>query len=748
MTGATGRGTDVEWAKGFDGVDGAKGFDGTDSILRSVDRALVRFFADRVPGLSPPVLLAVGLVSYQLGRGHVCLDLAHVLEDPVDALGLIEPKPDTADAPVSHEAREIGMRLAGLSLSHWVESLIETTGLVSPGESALGNTCPLVIAGHRLYLRRYWHYERLVESAIRHRLTTSAARSLPHEAAVEASWPLFVSVLSALFPRPDLAAGMPQSLDDQVIDGESKNGQSKYGKSKDGTTQDEQAEPKQPIDWQKIACAVAARSSFAVITGGPGTGKTTTVVRLLALLQTLAFAEPAAQPLRIAVAAPTGKAAARLRAALLTARQLLPDFMQQDDPLMRSIPTEVTTLHRLLGARTDSRRFQHDARRPLPIDLLVIDEASMIDLEMMAAVVVALPDHARLVLLGDKDQLSSVEAGGVLGQLCARAESGGYWTDTVQWVLKATGMQLPAACMRAQGRDLDQQVVMLRGSRRFDPSGGIGRIASAVHAADSEALRRALHTEDDAVRLHPLTGSLPTALNRVFAVCLSRNGGRHDTASSGHGLDGFLQLLHRLRPAAGATAEAFSQWAVQVLRARNCFQVLCALRAGPLGTDQVNLVIEALLAREGLVVPQGLWYEGRPVLVTRNDYSLGLMNGDMGVTLSLPIKHLLAAGRAEALRVAFLADDAPGGVRWVLPSRLTSAQTVFALTVHKSQGSEFDECLMVLPDSRHGGLTRELLYTGITRARQRIGIAAQGGIEEVLLTAMARVTRRAGGLFV
>jgi len=717
----------VAGAAGTEGSDGSDRSDKPDGILRPVDKALVRFFSDRLPGLSSPVLLAVGLVSYQLGRGHVCLDLAHVLEDPVEALGLTEPPADTADTPVSEEAREIRMSLAGLCLANWVQSLLEARGLVSPGDSALGNTCPLVIVGHRLYLRRYWHYERLVESAIRHRLTTSTGISRPSAAVAADSWPLFVSVLSALFPSTELSVGAAAPKDSRFTDG--------------------QAKDSQPIDWQKIACAVAARSSFAVITGGPGTGKTTTVVRLLALLQTLAFAKPAAQPLRIAVAAPTGKAAARLRAALVTARQLLPKFMQNDDVLMRSIPTEVTTLHRLLGARTDSRRFQHDARQPLPIDLLIIDEASMIDLEMMAAVVVALPEAARLVLLGDKDQLSSVEAGGVLGQLCARAESGDYWADTAQWVLEATGVQIPAASIRVEGRDLDQQVVMLRGSRRFDPSGGIGRIASAVHSADSEALSQALHTEDDAVGLHFLTGPLPAALNRVFSLCLNRSSGRRDAPAFGHGLDGFLQLLHRLRPAAGATAEAYSQWAEKVLLARHCFQVLCAIRAGPLGIDQVNLVIESLLAREGLLVPQGLWYEGRPVLVTRNDYSLGLMNGDMGVTFSLPIGHPVNASRTEALRVAFLTDDAPGGVRWVLPSRLTSAQTVFALTVHKSQGSEFDECLMVLPDSRQRGLTRELLYTGITRARQRIGIAAQGGIDEVLQTAMARVTRRAGGLF-
>jgi exodeoxyribonuclease V alpha subunit len=710
-----------------------------EDILRPLDLALVRFFSERVPGLADPVCLAIGLVSYQLGRGHVCLDLAQALEDPVQALGLSEFSSDTALSEAAHAMRD---RLASLSVQDWVGSLSEATDLVAQADRALGNTCPLVIAGHRLYLRRYWQYERAVETAIRNRIDRQAATDLAPDAAgftdtdndTDTASALFASTLSALFAPQEssVSASAASPASAASID--------------------------QPLDWQKIACAIAARGRFAVITGGPGTGKTTTVVRLLALLQTLALASPEAQMLRVAVAAPTGKAAARLRSALTSARGLLPVSMQQQEAFMQSIPSEVTTLHRLLGARVDSRQFQHNAHRLLPIDLLVIDEASMIDLEMMAAVVEALSSDSRLVLLGDKDQLSSVEAGGVLGQLCARAEVGHYTADTAQWLLKTAGMQLPSAFIDGAGRDLDQQLVMLRQSRRFDPSGGIGRIAAAVHAADTAALQQVLQLlqggHDNSVRLHSLVGPLPSALQPVFLQCLNpaygaagADGADHGPRAAGLGIDGFLRLLHRQRPSPDASQPDYDHWAMQILQARSRFQVLCALRNGPLGVDQLNRAVEAFLTRQGLLHPQGLWYEGRPVLVTRNDYSLGLMNGDMGVALSLPVEHPVTGVRETVLRVAFLTEDSLSSVRWVLPSRLTSAQTVFALTVHKSQGSEFDECLMVLPDARHLGLTRELLYTGITRARHRLGIAAQGGLEEVLTATTTRRTQRAGGLF-
>jgi len=675
-------------------------------IIRSLDLALARFFVDRVGSLPPTVVLAAVLVSHQLGRGHVCLDLPHVLEDPGLALDLPYR---SADADQPDDQRALSAFLSTLSLEAWTQALSQATALVSTADRAASCATPLVLAGHRLYLRRYWHYERLVEAVITRRLAQTSQGVSPSR---QPRWNLFVSTLGVLFPQPD-----------------------------------ESAHDGRDLDWQKVACAIAARSGFAVITGGPGTGKTTTVVRLLALLQAMALAEHEGKPLRIAVAAPTGKAAARLRTSLVRARSTLPELLHDQPALLNAIPSEVTTLHRLLGARADAREFRHHARQPLPIDLLVIDEASMIDLEMMAAVMQALPEAARLVLLGDKDQLSSVEAGGVLGQLCARAAAGQYSVDTAQWLFQATDIQLPPESVHAKGRALDQQVVMLRTSRRFDQSGGIGQLAGAIHAAKDAAVRSALTHASDAVRTYALMGPIHSALQRVFAQCLETGGGGQDPDQTNRGLAGFLRTLHEQRPSADASATAFNQWAAQVLQARSGFQVLCAVRAGPLGVQQANTVIEEMLARMGLIAPGGLWYEGRPVLVTRNDYGLGLMNGDMGVALSVATENPVTGARGLGLRVAFPSDADPGGVRWALPSRLTTAQTVFALTVHKSQGSEFDECLMVLPEAGHPALTRELLYTGVTRARHRFGLVAQDNVEEALIAAMARITLRAGGLF-
>ncbi|MDQ7990101.1 MAG: exodeoxyribonuclease V subunit alpha, partial [Candidatus Dactylopiibacterium sp.] len=344
--------------------------------LRELDRAFVRFLAAEAPDAPPLLLLAAALASHQLGRGHVCLDLAATLADSHDA-----PDPTAAERPES--------ALAGLSLARWLDALADPR-LVGSGA---GDT-PLVREGNRLYLRRYWQHEHAVRTALRARLAqTRALREALPATALRAA-------LDALF-----------------------------------------APAGERTDWQKIACALCAGSAFSLITGGPGTGKTTTVVRLLALLQSLALETGGpGRALRIRLAAPTGKAAARLSASIAGALAKLADLaLPHGEAARAAVPSEVTTLHRLLGSRPDSRHFRHDASHPLALDVLVVDEASMIDLELMSALLAALPAHARLVLLGDKDQLASVEAGAVLGELCARAEDGHYLPATAAWLQEASG---------------------------------------------------------------------------------------------------------------------------------------------------------------------------------------------------------------------------------------------------------------------------------------------------------------------
>jgi exodeoxyribonuclease V alpha subunit len=654
--------------------------------LREVDIALVRFFRDEVPGMDPSLMLAAALVSHQLGRGHVCLDLETTLDDPNGALSL-PPEQDVVDQTES--IVQPAKLLAGLGLDDWLNRLTQPK-LVGMGE---GQT-PLVLAGHRLYLRRYWRYERQVEKAIEQRIADSKklAKELP-EAELR-------DTLNALFP-PD-------------------------GKGK--------------TNWQKIACAIAAGSAFSIITGGPGTGKTTTVVRLLVLLQSIRLLQDPAKPLAIRLAAPTGKAAARLEQSITKAinHERLSDFLQNKDELKARIPLEATTLHRLLGSRPDTRMFKHNARNPLPLDVLVIDEASMIDLEMMASVLLALPAKARVILLGDKDQLASVEAGSVLGELCRRAQEGHFRSDTAKWIKAVTGDSVPDELQDSDGLPLDQHVVMLRERHRFVAESGIAQLADAVNAGDAAAIRSVWSGQCKDLFRYEMADSDDEKLEGI----LLGSAGKDREAPN---LTGYFEAIKQ-RPALEADKVDFDDWALNVLEAHGRFQLLCALRHGPCGVAGINQRIESLLAKRYLIDTKAAWYEGRPVLITRNDYQLGLMNGDIGITLRYPIRNKLTGEPEWSTRVAFPKVDGSKSIHWVLPSRLVAVETVYALTVHKSQGSEFEHCALLLPPTCSPVLTRELLYTGITRGKTWFSLICSGssGID---VEAAERTVRRSGGLF-
>ncbi|HYQ38718.1 MAG TPA: exodeoxyribonuclease V subunit alpha, partial [Pseudomonas sp.] len=592
--------------------------------LRALDRALAGFFFELDGAASPLALLAAALASHQLGHGHVCLDLAATLASPDFALSLPPEGEDAARATLLPS-----QVLAGTTLADWLAAL-RASALVA--EDGVGEAPPLVLHGERLYLRRYWNYERAVAAAIATRLAD--APPLPADLSDR---------LARLFPEP------------LVQDGE------------------------RLTDWQKLACALAARGSFSLITGGPGTGKTTTVVRLLALLQAPALA--AGQPLRIRLAAPTGKAAARLTESIGAQVASLP----VTEVVRAAIPSEVTTLHRLLGSRPDSRHFRHHAGNPLPLDVLVVDEASMIDLEMMACLFAALPRHARLVLLGDKDQLASVEAGALLGDLCRDAEGGFYAAETRAWLEAVGGETLADPALRegdAARQPLAQRTVMLRHSRRFGSGSGIGRLARAVNAREPATARDILSAGNPDLHVLRLRGEQDTALESLLLGGLPAR-----EAGQPQGYAHYLSVLRETRPAEDCLAATeWDAWAARVLKAFDEFQLLCAVRKGPWGVEGLNPRIARALHGRGLLESEQGWYEGRPVLVTRNDYSLGLMNGDIGIALRLPEPD--AAGQT-VLRVAFPRNDGTGGLRYILPSRLSAVETVFAMTVHKSQGSEF-----------------------------------------------------------
>jgi len=530
----------------------------------------------------------------------------------------------------------------------------DLAGLASSLPWIAGEHSPLVLDGTRLYLRRAWQAEQDIRAALRARLAQPCARP------ADLAWRL-----------------------DQL-----------YPPGAEG------------VDWQKVACALAARSQLTLITGGPGTGKTTTVVRLLALLQGEAGAR--GQPLRIHLAAPTGKAASRLSQSIGSAIARLPDGMGE------GIPTEAQTLHRLLQLTPGA------PQRGVPMlatDLVVVDEASMIDLEMMARLLAAVPLGARLILLGDKDQLASVEAGAVLAQLCEGADAGGYSADSVEWVRAQTGQDI--AAWRGVGGALAQQTVMLRHSRRFGADSGIGRWAAAVNAGDPR-----VGTARGLASVQGLWGDCPPWRPEPSGPDVDGLGLDQLAHCLRAGWSDWLQNLAVLR-ASGRDCDETQ--ALELLAAFGRFQLLCALRGGVWGVEALNQRVARSLG-----FPGDLWYAGRPVMVMRNDYHLRLMNGDIGMCLP----------HGGGLRVAFA--DAGGGVRWVLPSRLETVETVFAMTVHKSQGSEFEHVLLALPDQQAPVLTRELLYTGITRAMKRLTLLVpQPG---VLLESARRRVLRSGGL--
>ncbi|NUT78243.1 exodeoxyribonuclease V subunit alpha [Pseudomonas sp. C1C7] len=647
--------------------------------LRALDKAFVAFLHELAPNDDPLVLLAAALTSHQLGHGHVCLDLFETLKEPDFALSL----PPEGD--VHGGAMLPSQLLASLDGAHWCKVLAAGSLVaLAVDTSEAAQQRPLVLSGKRLYLRRYWAYERQIDHALRQRLEV-------HEAA---------------------PSDLPQRLTGL------------FGTAGSGDV----------IDWQKLACALATRGAFSIVTGGPGTGKTTTVVRLLALLQ--APAVEAGQPLRIRLAAPTGKAAARLTESISQQVRTL----KVSEDIRNKIPCDVTTVHRLLGSRPGTRHFRHHGGNRLPLDVLVVDEASMIDLEMMANLLDALPPHARLVLLGDKDQLASVEAGAVLGDLCRDAEAGWYSPQTRQWLESVSGESLAASGLQedTQGsHPLAQQVVMLRHSRRFGEGSGIGQLARWVNQQQPDEARKLL-----AARSHGdvFSVSLKSEQDRALErLLLEGHGG------GPQGYRHYLSVLRNQRPASDTALDdvRWMDWARQVLQAFDAFQLLCAVRKGPWGVEGLNVRVTEALLRARLIDSDQQWYEGRPVLMTRNDYGLGLMNGDIGIALKLPERDGPEAGK-QVLRVAFPRNDGQGGVRFVLPSRLNDVETVYAMTVHKSQGSEFAHTALILPDALNPVLTKELIYTGITRAKDWFTlIEPRGGVFE---EAVKRKVKRLSGL--
>ncbi|MNM22572.1 RecBCD enzyme subunit RecD [compost metagenome] len=637
----------------FDGVAEA-------GHLRRLSAAFARFIASLEPGApAGPDAAAVGVACVVLseleGRGHSCLMLTELAGEPSQLLGWSEE--------LWHAVLAVSGPLP-VSLDDWRALLAGAPQVWQVGAPDVRQ--PLVLDGDRLYLRRYWRDETLVGEKI-----AARAQDLTNPPLAQVRlW------LDILFDQPTQNGGP---------------------------------------DWQKVACAIALRGKVAIITGGPGTGKTYTVASLLTLLFAVS---PQPEQLRIALAAPTGKAAARLKQSIDKALQGLAAKAGEALPLLELARRmgAARTLHSLLGARPDTRAFAHHAGNPLDVDVLIVDEASMVHLEMMASVLDALPPAAILILLGDKDQLASVEAGAVLGDLCHDAQAGGYTPATIAYAQAASGVAIPPAFAGAAGA-LAQQTVMLRHSHRF--SGPIGELALAVNAGKPD-MARACFAGDSGGQL---AWSVTAQPDEVLRLALR---GRADAPG---GYQPYLELVN-----AGETGYAqHDDWVRAVLHRFEAFRILCAVREGEWGVAGLNTAIELRLEKEGLI-RRGEWYVGRPVMVTRNDYGTGVFNGDIGLTLRDP-------ARPGSLRVYFLEGE---NVRSVLATRLRHVETAFAMTVHKSQGSEFRHTVLVLPQEGGAMLARELVYTGITRARDFFTLVSP--TQAVLFDAILRRTQRASGL--
>ncbi|HPY39745.1 MAG TPA: exodeoxyribonuclease V subunit alpha [Thiolinea sp.] len=488
-------------------------------------------------------------------------------------------------------------------------SLLELTVLLkSPVVGGAGDYKPLIIENEHIWLNRYWQYEQQLAQNIVARL----AHKLPLEPAA------LQTILNNWFPAAD-------------------------------------------NDLQRLAVERAATLPFLIISGGPGTGKTTTVTRLLCLL----IEHFKIDPNRIKLAAPTGKAAMRMQEAIRQTKanlQLAPE-------LAAVIPEQGSTLHRLLGYLPGKVGFRHHAHYPLPADVVIVDEASMIDISLMSYLFAAVRPDARLILLGDRDQLASVETGSIFRDLCS------------------TDRELL----------LDEHIVALEKSWRFDASGGIGQLAKAIRDQQEQQVVDILHTAPTGV-----TWDKNTQLNIGYL--------RHVWRNYLTGVRAWQQDLSQLP---------------ELFAAFNQFRLLTPLRKGSLGTEQLNQKISQFLWRYLSTRLQQAWFAGRPIMITENDYRQNLFNGDIGLTL--PDVN-------GQLKVWF--PEPKGGFRAFAPVRLPAHETAWAMTIHKSQGSEFEQVLLVMPEDAEAQiLGRELLYTGITRARSQIDLM---GSEQVILAAIRR----------
>ncbi len=618
------------------------------------------------------VLLALAFAVRAPRHGHICVDLRLLKDEDV----------------LPEQLKQVEEAEEPLAPLPWPEDRIAWEARVaqSPLVDAEGrpdSARPFVLDGRLLYTRRYWHYQ--------HRLAKVLIRRFGERCDV-ADPALLKTGLGGLF---------------DAVEG---------------------------VDRQKLGAAMAVQRGFCVISGGPGTGKTYTVRNVLTLLwaQNTArrLVDDSVPTLRVALAAPTGKAAARMKEAigdkldefLIRAQAALPTGATVDDLSVFLTDLQPSTLHRLLRWNpANPTRFRHDEQDPVPYDVVVVDEASMVDFALMAKLALGVSPDARLILLGDRHQLASVEAGTVLADLCGSSTAQGLRlsSEFVAELAATSGIDLSADVAHTEGAGPWDCIVQLNRSLRFKEGSGIGTFAKACLSIDGDAAAAV---------------SVPTDPSRFpDTQLLAHTDGALSKAAKDEITAGYRPYLERLL-AGPRTGESPVEHHAAVLKAFDTFRVLCAHRRGALGVAGVNKETVHLLevARIRGFRVRGVFWPGMPVLVRRNDYVVGRFNGDVGVVVKDADGELTVAFPGEDDRVEYLA-----------PSRLPEHQMVFAMTIHKSQGSEFEHAMVVLPGRPSPILTRELVYTGVTRAKLRMTML---GDPELLGAALKRTVRRASGL--
>lgn len=604
------------------------------AIISEIDCCFADFISGllRKEGLETPdnlYLAAVMVSCFTSGRKHTCLDLNELQDKRVE-----EVFPELLTVRTHNT-----IQFKFPNLNEWLRTLKSFPSVTG----APGDFKPLIIEETgMLYLQRYWDYETRLAAMIAKKISEKIHPI--HEQLLNES-------LKRYFPESTL----------------------------------------QP-DWQRAAAFAAVNSNFCIISGGPGTGKTTTVAKIIGIIL-----EQHEKNLRIVLAAPTGKAAARLKDSLKESIKKI----NCPDEIKQKFPNEALTIHRLLGYIPDSPFFRHDNSNPIPADILIVDEASMIPLALMEKLFDAVKEGTRIILLGDKDQLASVEAGSVLNDISDAAGVNCFSSDFRKRYMKLTGENLPA--YDAEKKQIENLIIGLNHSYRFDDSKGIGYLSRAVNSGDfDEALRIISSDSSGEIEFEklPSRAELSAKLkNKIIPF--------------------FKNIVSAL-----SVEEAYAEL--------QKFRILLGAREGFYGAVSINIMAEEILKNEGLMEMSSQFYNGRPVLINKNDYKLNLFNGDNG---------LIWREKDGRARAYFMSND--GKLKSHSPLSLPEHETSFAMSVHKTQGSEFENILLILPDNESKLLTRELVYTGITRARKKAGIWYK---EHIFKKAVENATGRSSGL--